>query len=171
VIYSTLLYLTNKYYLKNKLGLVYNIFIEGLKKTFQRNNNLENNIFLTTTNFLDGIKMSKHSKEGNEIYIFQAVINEAVILRTKDDNIIVLGLLEKTKGSFFSDELLIPIYSQMYDIAKNGIKVTIQGNERVLKVFPIQFTNDIPINKIFLGTEGHTSQFGCGKCTTKAISS
>ena len=37
-------------------------------------------------------------------------------------------------------------------------------------VFSTLFANDMPINRFLLGIEGHSSAFGCGSCTVKAVS-
>lgn len=129
-------------------------------------------IVITTTNNFDGIRMFKYSKENSEVYIWYCTINELdeKEKRTKNENVLILCVLEKKKGSPFKDDLLIPLYSQMFKLSK-GVEIEVYGEEKkILKVFFIQFCNDLLINPILLGMTYHNGAFGCGSCFVHGIS-
>ena len=70
-------------------------------------------VFLNLTSNFDGVRMFKKDTTNGEVYIWYAKIVQLGDLGTKEENIMMLAVLEKKKDTPFSDDLLIPLYSQM----------------------------------------------------------
>ena len=79
-------------------------------------------------------------------------------------------MLEKKEDTPFSDDLLIPLYSQLFELSTKGANKKFWGAEKHLFVLSTLFANELPINRFLLGIEEHSSAFGCGSCTVKSVS-
>ena len=132
--------------------------------------NLNDVIILNFTSNFDGVRCFKSSTANGEVYIWYVKVIQLGKLCTKEENIIILAVLEKKKDTPFSDDLLIPLYSQFFKLGTEGVKRKVFGGEKHYFMFFTLFANDLPINRFLLGIEGHGSCYGCGKCLTKAVS-
>lgn len=131
-------------------GIAYLTFQKSIQKWLESVQNKEEILILSLTSLFDGVRMHKHSKQDSEVFIWYSTINEIKTGRTKEGNIIILALLEKKKNMPFDDDLLIPLYSQMYKLSTEGAKRMVYGGEeKLLKVYFLHFTNDIPICPFF----------------------
>ena len=145
-------------------GAAFLSFVQYLR-VFLRKKGLNPNdvVFLNLTSNFDGVSMFKKDTGNGEVYIRYAKIVQLGDLGTKEENIVILAVLEKKKDTPFSDDLLIPLYSQMFNLGTKGAKREVNGAEKHLFIFFTLFANDMPISRFLLGIEGRCSAFGCGK--------
>ena len=149
-------------------------FLGFLRKlrVFMEKKRLDKNhcLFLNGTSNFDGLRMHKYSTVNGEVYIWYTKLVQLQEVSTKENNIQILAVLEKKKETAFSDDLLIPLYSQMFNLATKGAKRKVFGGEKHLFIFFTLFATDMPINTFLLGIEAHSSSYPCGCCTVKAFS-
>ena len=74
-----------------------------------------------TSNF-DGVRMFNSSTTNGEVYIWYSKIVQLKELSTKEENILILAVLEKKKDTPFSDDLFILLYSQLFELSTKGAK-------------------------------------------------
>ena len=72
-------------------------------------------LVVNPTSKFDGVRMFKSSTKKGKVYIWYSKIVQLKELSTKEENILVLAELEKKKDTPFSDDLLIPLYSQLFE--------------------------------------------------------
>ena len=96
---------------------------------------LEDLLIINLTSNFEGVRMFKYSTDNSEVYIWYSKIVQLKEDGTKEDSILIFAVLEHKEDVIFSDDLLIPFYSQMFDLATKGAVRTVNGGEKHLLIF------------------------------------